>query len=82
MLGCARRRIITGKTYGFFNNGVLPTPIRSNYRFDGWFTKASGGVQVTANTVVDNSGARKLYAHWTYAPTRNNSRMVNQVDRK
>ena len=57
--------IITGKTYGFFNNGVLPTPVRANYLFLGWYTQSSGGTLVTASTMVENNSARTLYAHWT-----------------
>lgn len=59
--------IITGKTYGFFNNGVLPTPVRANYLFLGWYTQSSGGTLVTASTMVENNSARTLYAHWTLA---------------
>lgn len=43
--------------------GTLPTPIRSGYDFDGWFTQKTGGVQVNANTTFNNDIT--LYAHWT-----------------
>jgi hypothetical protein len=44
---------------------TLPTPTRSgSYRFDGWFTAASGGTQVTTATVF--SANATIYAHWTY----------------
>ena len=40
------------------------------YRFDGWFTAAIGGEQVSQNTVF--TGSTTLYAHWTYmAPPAN-----------
>jgi hypothetical protein len=43
----------------------LPTPTRSNsYRFDGWFTAASGGTQVTASYVF--AADSTIYARWTY----------------
>jgi uncharacterized repeat protein (TIGR02543 family) len=43
----------------------LPTPARSgNYRFDGWYTAASGGTKVTTNTVFTED--QTIYAHWTY----------------
>lgn len=43
----------------------LPTPTRSgNYRFAGWFTQASGGTQVTVDTVFTENTT--IYAHWTY----------------
>ncbi len=44
--------------------GSLPTPTRSGYTFTGWYTKASGGDQVTADTKVTSSAGHTLYAHW------------------
>ena len=41
----------------------LPTPSRSGYTFQGWFTAASGGTQVTAATVFDTDAT--VYAQWT-----------------
>ena len=39
----------------------LPTPERTDYAFDGWYTKADGGKKVTElSTVKDVT----LYAHW------------------
>ncbi len=44
---------------------VLSIPTRSgNYRFDGWYTAASGGTQVTTSTVFNANTT--IYAHWTY----------------
>ncbi|SHK01893.1 S-layer homology domain-containing protein [Desulforamulus aeronauticus] len=44
---------------------VLPIPTRSgNYRFDGWFTAATGGTVVTTGTVF--TADTTIYAHWTY----------------
>lgn len=41
----------------------LPTPTRSGYTFNGWFTAADGGESVTTATVfTENTTA---YAHWT-----------------
>ena len=54
-----------GSTYG-----ELPRPSRSGFTFSGWFTEATGGTQVKADTFVsaDNlditSDTHKLYAHW------------------
>ncbi len=45
--------------------GTLPTPTRTGYRFDGWFTASSGGSQVTASTKVTITGNQTLFAHWT-----------------
>ncbi|MDR2145455.1 MAG: InlB B-repeat-containing protein [Tannerella sp.] len=45
--------------------GTLPTPIRSGYIFDGWFTVIGGlGEQFTSATVYDNPGDLTLYATW------------------
>ena len=56
--------------------GTLPTPTRSGYTFDGWWTaKDSGGKKVTASTVCYASGNYTLYARWkagqTYTVTLN-----------
>lgn len=42
--------------------GTLPTPTRTGYKFDGWFTAASGGSKVDGGTKIS---ATTLYAHWT-----------------
>lgn len=44
--------------------GTLPTPQRSGFGFQGWFTDQAGGTQVTAETIVNASGNHTLYAHW------------------
>ena len=45
--------------------GELPTPTRSGYKFDGWYTSATGGTVVNSTTIVTNSSAHTLYAHWS-----------------
>ena len=45
--------------------GDLPTPTREYYTFDGWFTDASGGTQVTSETRFARTDDLPLYAHWT-----------------
>ena len=45
--------------------GELPTPTRAGYTFLGWYTAASGGSQVTADTKVTVAGNHALYAQWT-----------------
>ena len=45
--------------------GELPTPTRSGYKFDGWYTSATGGTVVNSTTIVTNSNAHTLYAHWS-----------------
>lgn len=47
--------------YGKLDN--LPTPTRSGYSFDGWYTTAEDGTAVTTDTVFDNDTT--IYAHWT-----------------
>ncbi len=42
--------------------GTLPTPTRSGYKFDGWYTAASGGTKVSSSTTI--SGDTTIYAHW------------------
>ena len=43
----------------------LPTATRSGrYSFDGWYTAASGGTQIT--TTYTFSADTTVYAHWTY----------------
>ena len=45
--------------------GILPTPTRNGYSFDGWFTEASDGTKVEANTVYTTAGNSTIYAQWT-----------------
>lgn len=56
----ASKSVTYGQPYG-----SLPVPVRAGYRFDGWFTVATGGTQVTAETVVTVTAAQTLYAYWT-----------------
>ena len=44
--------------------GTLPTPNRTGYSFDGWYTKETGGTKVTETTTVGTNPPTKLYAHW------------------
>lgn len=54
----ASRTVNAGAAYG-----TLPTSSRTGYDFVGWFTAASGGTQVSANTKMGNANTT-LYAHW------------------
>ncbi|MBR3137621.1 MAG: InlB B-repeat-containing protein, partial [Clostridia bacterium] len=49
--------------------GTLPTPTRSGYTFDGWYTAKTGGKKVTASTVCYATGDYTLYARWTSVRT-------------
>ena len=54
------KTVTYGSTYG-----DLPTPTRTGYTFDGWYTTASGGSKVTSTTTVTTASNHTLYAHWT-----------------
>ncbi|MCR5656633.1 MAG: InlB B-repeat-containing protein [Butyrivibrio sp.] len=43
---------------------------RTGYNLIGWFTEPEGGIQITADTVVDQVEERNLYAHWEEATVR------------
>ncbi len=45
----------------------LPTPVRSGYTFNGWYTALSDGAQVTTNTVF--TGDAIVYALWSQNPS-------------
>jgi len=45
--------------------GTLATVMRAGYTFNGWFTAASGGTQITSGTTVAITAAQTLYAQWT-----------------
>lgn len=54
--------------YGFTYYKTFPVPnTRPGYTFDGWYTKASGGTQVSQGSPVNKTtlGDLTLYAHWT-----------------
>ena len=44
--------------------GALPDPIRSGYRFSGWFTNITGGTKITAQTLYTTAASRTVYAQW------------------
>ena len=46
--------------------GTLPTPTRTGYTFDGWFTEpGTSGTQITVSTTVHITADQTLHAHWT-----------------
>ena len=47
--------------------GTLPTPTRSGYKFDGWYTAKDGGSKVSSTTVI--TANTTIYAHWTKTST-------------
>ena len=42
---------------------ALPTPTKTGYTFDGWFTAASEGTEIDPADIVESS--HSIYAHWT-----------------
>ncbi len=57
--GTASDTYEVGLTYG-----TLPAPVRTGWRFIGWFDAADGGTKVTVNLEVTAAATRTLYAHW------------------
>ena len=51
--------ILYGSEYGY-----MPTPTRSSYVFDGWFTKSNGGEQITSGRAMLRAENHTLYAIW------------------
>jgi len=45
--------------------GTLPTPTRSGYDFNGWYTATSGGDKITSATIVKITSNQTLYARWS-----------------
>lgn len=45
--------------------GTLPTPTRTGYTFNGWYTEANGGTKISADTKVTVTADQTLYAQWT-----------------
>ena len=43
--------------------GVLPTPVRDGYNFDGWYTEPGGGTKITSATKITKDTF--FYAHWS-----------------
>ena len=51
---------VVGRAYG-----ALPDAAWAGYTFDGWWTAATGGEQVTEASQVTQENERTLWAHWT-----------------
>lgn len=58
-VGTKSKNVTIGKTYG-----TLPTPTRTGYDFDGWYTRETGGTKVNNTTSVGTNPPTTLYAHW------------------
>ena len=53
------KSVVYGKEYG-----ALPTPTKTGFAFDGWYTAASGGTQITSSSTVATNSNHTIYAHW------------------
>lgn len=62
---CEAEYIIVYDGYRLGVCGALPTPTRTGYVFDGWYTSAEGGSRVTDDTAYSSLSTDTLYAHWT-----------------
>ena len=56
----ASKTVTYGSTYG-----TLPTPTRTGYTFNGWYTAASGGSKISSSTAMNRAANHTLYAQWT-----------------
>ncbi|MFA5689993.1 MAG: InlB B-repeat-containing protein, partial [Kiritimatiellales bacterium] len=60
-------------TQAYHNSYIFPEePLREGYTFNGWFTAATNGMQVTESTVMSTAADHTLYAQWaanTYTVT-------------
>ncbi len=56
----------TSSTYDGATTVTLPTPTRTGYNFDGWYTAASGGTKINdIGTTTKPTNNVTYYAHWT-----------------
>jgi uncharacterized protein (TIGR02145 family)/uncharacterized repeat protein (TIGR02543 family) len=54
--------------------GSLPTPARTGYTFNGWYTASTSGTKVTEDKKYN--GNTTIYAQWTLNPYTNNYKTV------
>ena len=55
----ASKTVTYDQTYG-----TLPTPTRSGYAFDGWFTDPDEGEEIRAEDTVKITNSRQVFARW------------------
>lgn len=54
------KAVLNGDVYG-----DLPTPSRTGYTFNGWYTEVSGGARISASDTVNIGSDITVYAYWT-----------------
>lgn len=59
--------IASSVTYGA-PYGALTTPVKTGYRFVGWYTAPTGGTKITSKTRMGIANNHTLYAHWVKKP--------------
>ncbi len=59
--------------------GTLPTVTKTDLYFAGWYTAASGGTKVTADSVVNVAADHVLYAHWSTVPVTGDEVSMGQM---
>ena len=66
--GAAKITLVDNANYKVTYNtkySSLPTPTRTGYTFEGWYTGENGtGTKVTSDTLLTNEKDHTLYAHW------------------
>ena len=55
----AQKSVVVNSTYG-----TLPTPTKTGYTFDGWYTAESGGSKILSSSTVTTAANHTIYAHW------------------
>ena len=70
ILNTTTKTIPVGSQYGTLDvptNTATITPGETYMMFDGWWTSATGGTQVTSTTICNIPSTTTIYAHWSYA---------------
>ena len=45
--------------------GIMPTPVRTGYNFDGWYVDSIKGMKVTSSTIYKQTKGQTLFARWS-----------------
>ena len=64
--------VTSGQTYGTLPSLSPPTVTGATVEFNGWWTTATGGTEVTAATSVTITTNQTLYAGWTFNTSTHN----------